>query len=481
MKARNPNKWHRKPKGSSDKACAICGYPAKCRGEHRATAEGEGYDRKYLRRDKTPAGLKFVQLGGLWHRQRRTARSLTDRHAERIFKATTLLAQGVSHEETARRLEVSKGTLSTWQWWHRQFWNESFDAALAKVVDIVRTEAGTDAVFRDVDEYLRMAERADKWAVEKDEPLFPVGDDPTVSSFFANYFLPVCQADVHGHNLFHYKHTVKLWRLLSGDPPLKDITNAMLAKYRDALAKRRGLKPHLRYSPFTVANKLRHLQSILDKAGPPARRNRDAAGILDRVPYVKPPKTILPPRQIVPLERVRDTCAAAVCATVPDIPGFKPAAWWRAILVTAMYTGLRRRTLLSLRMTDIDWQARVITIPGERMKSGRPLAVPMHQEVVDHLTAIRTDRELVFPFPSGERYFHETLRKIQAAAGIREEEFFGLHALRRTLATMLYEVNPAAAMLALGHTALAVTTTHYVRPDDIVARAIHGLPTLETV
>ena len=120
----------------------------------------------------------------------------------------------------------------------------------------------------------------------------------------------------------------------------------------------------------------------------------------------------------------------------------------------------------------------MIVIPGDRMKSGRPHAAPMHDEVFDHLMAIRTDRELVFPYPSGSRYFHQVLHKIQAEAGIPRDEHFGLHALRRTLATMLYEINPGAAMLALGHTALAVTQTHYVRPDAIVSRAIADLPAL---
>lgn len=41
---------------------------------------------------------------------------------------------------------------------------------------------------------------------------------------------------------------------------------------------------------------------------------------------------------------------------------------------------------------------------------------------------------------------------------------------------MLWEVNPGAAQLALGHTTATVTRECYIRPDDIVARAVDALP-----
>lgn len=157
----------------------------------------------------------------------------------------------------------------------------------------------------------------------------------------------------------------------------------------------------------------------------------------------------------------------------------KPGAWWRALLTTAVYTGLRRGTLFSLRMTDIDWQNQRIAIPAERMKSRRPHVVCMHASVIECLIKIRTDRDLVFEWPYCQRHFHTTFNRLLAEAAIPEGQHFGLQTLRRTFGTMLYEVNPGAARLALGHTDLAVTEQHYIRPDDIVARAIHGLPTFE--
>ena len=51
-----------------------------------------------------------------------------------------------------------------------------------------------------------------------------------------------------------------------------------------------------------------------------------------------------------------------------------------------------------------------------------------------------------------------------------------MHAIRKTVATMLYEVSPGAAQFALGHTTDDVTRKHYVDGGGLVARALDQLP-----
>ncbi len=128
-------------------------------------------------------------------------------------------------------------------------------------------------------------------------------------------------------------------------------------------------------------------------------------------------------------------------------------------------------------MTDIDWQGKQLVIPAKRMKAGRDHIVPLNETAMKHLRKTRTDREYILPLTVGDLHtFHKWFHKLQDLAGIPRPEHFGLHAIRRTMATHLWENNPEAATLALGHVAAAITRRHYVKGADIVARALDALP-----
>ena len=392
-----------------------------------------------------------------------------------IRSATALLVGGATRDEVSDELGVPLGTVEEWKQRQPKIWAEEFGRAMNAAVVMIRRQAGTDAVLKNAN-YLTVALVCDKWAANRGEPLFPPTGETTVSSFFEDYYLPNCLFEATKGAVLQYRGALKLWRLITGDPPLKDITNSTVAVFRDCLLKKRGLERHLKASPSTIRSKLRLLQTLLDKSGPAGKRNRDAAGLIETVPYAKPPKAVLKPRTIVSPQQFMDTYTAAVCMSWPKVEGFKAAAWWRALLVTSKYTGLRSGTLFSLRMTDIRWKERLLVIPGERMKAGRDHTLPLHDAVVDHLLKIRTDRELVFPLPGGVRVYHVRLHKLQDTAGIPRKDHFGLQSLRRTLATKLFEVNPEMARLMLGHVSIDVTRDHYVRPDGIIKRAVESLP-----
>ena len=231
-----------------------------------------------------------------------------------------------------------------------------------------------------------------------------------------------------------------------------------------------------RKSPSSVRNELTSIQTLLDKAGPRGKRNRDAAGILAEPPYLKPPREVHKLPQIVPPEYLRQVYDATASMDCPWIlPSVKPPAWWKALLVTAFNTQLRRRSLFELRMDEIDWSNRRLRLPPERLKMGRPMIIPLNQTTLDHLQEIRGDRELVFPWPWNPRQFYVYLHKLLDMAGIPRKEHFALHALRRTAATQLAEENPETARLALGHTALGTTIDHYITPTKIMCEAINGL------
>jgi integrase len=103
--------------------------------------------------------------------------------------------------------------------------------------------------------------------------------------------------------------------------------------------------------------------------------------------------------------------------------------------------------------------------------------IPLNRTVLDHLQAIRGDREKVFDF-GGEmdRYFYTYLHWLQDQCGIPRAEHFGLHALRRTCASRLWASAPAAAQLMLGHTSRDTTQQFYVQGRDILASAVEQMP-----
>jgi integrase len=111
--------------------------------------------------------------------------------------------------------------------------------------------------------------------------------------------------------------------------------------------------------------------------------------------------------------------------------------------------------------------------------------VHLTKTVMEHLRAIRTERKYVFPWPSPfngqsprhvQDSFFRHFRKLQRIAGITGKDHFGLHTIRKTLATRLWEISPGAAQCALGHTAQDVTKFHYVDGTAMVARALDALP-----
>ena len=71
------------------------------------------------------------------------------------------------------------------------------------------------------------------------------------------------------------------WGRVTGDPPLAEISTQTLLRFREKLLQAMGGKqPGSTQSPTTVRKTLRHVQAVLDKAGPAGPRNRDAANLI---------------------------------------------------------------------------------------------------------------------------------------------------------------------------------------------------------
>ena len=142
----------------------------------------------------------------------------------------------------------------------------------------------------------------------------------------------------------------------------------------------------------------------------------------------------------------------------------------------ALSTGLRGETLCQLTKADVDWEQGSLLIPGEKMKTGRPLGIPLREAELELIKAIPYDRlfEKFAPTGAAISYRFNSLCRI---AGVTLR---GIRTARRSFATTLLRSGADIRMVKdlMGHTNIA-TTSRYVTPaDDITVRAaIAKLPT----
>jgi len=321
--------------------------------------------------------------------------------------------------EIAERMGVTIGTVHYWRDDHAETWRLEYARAMEAAVLLVQSQAGTDAILTDPQEYIRRARTCQRWTKAAGRELFTAGEAPTVATFYQTYYLPIRLADNPEPTKVQYQGTVKLWVAITGDPPLKDVSCEMLARFKTCLQKMQGLNRFTRMSPNTVRKHLKHLQILLDKAGPPGYRNRDAAGIISTIPpWIKPPRSEEKLPRIVTQELLGLVYTAAVVMEEPRFPGVKAPAWWKALLAVAFNTQLRHRTLFEMRMDEIDWKNCRIDLPPARFKSHRRQTIHLNEIAMKHLQNIRTDRELVFPWPRSPNYFYACFHRLQTAAAI---------------------------------------------------------------
>ncbi|MFO0899830.1 MAG: site-specific integrase [Pirellulales bacterium] len=396
----------------------------------------------------------------------------------KLVKAAQMAADGKSREHIAAVLGVQPHNIRDWQVRHPVLWEMATTTAMKTVVEMVRRMAGTRAVITDPVGFAEAAYVAERWCRKHGEPLYV--DNPeamTLTRFYDEFYFRRRHSGgrATADTVKLYRTCLRQWALLTGDPPLQEITDELLAAFHDALATLPG-RLGRRISPNTVRARLVHILTVLRFAGPPGHRNYGAAGLIERVPYLRLPQGEINEPLTVPEVHLSATYRAASQAKIPTCHGIDPGHWWRALFVTAFNTGLRIGTLLKLEWKHVRWAENQIKLPANVVKTRRGLTLPIEPVVVTHLRRIEGPWEHVFPWPYTREYMRTYLHGLQDLAGIPKGEHFGMHRVRKTTATELYAISPKAAMVALGHSKLDMTLTHYVGGREIVSKAIGQLP-----
>lgn len=155
----------------------------------------------------------------------------------------------------------------------------------------------------------------------------------------------------------------------------------------------------------------------------------------------------------------------------------------RALLMTALYAGLRAKELSTLRWSAVDLDGGVIAIELSKMNHGR--AVPIHPALTSILKAWRIvqagesswpvfslDGQTLAPERAGK-----ICRRISAAAGVP----FTAHMLRHTFATQMLRrsKNLYAVSKALGHAEIRQTEVYLSADVEWIAEALRELPNSE--
>lgn len=186
---------------------------------------------------------------------------------------------------------------------------------------------------------------------------------------------------------------------------------------------------------------------------------------LERLPKIKLLKTTPPKFRF--LREAELQAILAACATPDD----------RAIVLVGARTGLRFSELRALEWGDIDFAHRLLTVRRCAVindigtpKNGRIRHVPLTNEVIDVLQAIKQSKGLIFPFQGRMRVHWTSLVHLQQTCTRAGIEPIGWHTLRHTFASHL--VSKGASIKAvqdlLGHSTINMTQRYaHLAPETL--------------
>lgn len=271
------------------------------------------------------------------------------------------------------------------------------------------------------------------------------GEWVTVRGAFERFF--AAKPNLTSNTVAAYKRTAESYLLGWANKPIAEITRQMVLAQHRRLSEDRGA---------TTANSVfRHFRSVF---------NFTAAAFED---FPSNPVAILTQARAWHRERRRRRVI-----TISALP-----EWWSAvvnddrdcrdIMLAALFTGMRKNEVLTLRWENIDLVASVLTVPTT--KNGDPLTLPMSHfltELLRERQASALSSPWVFQGRGKTGHITEVksyVRRIVSVSGIE----FSLHDLRRTFVTIAESLDVSAYSLKhlLNHRIGSDITAGYIVID----------------
>lgn len=264
----------------------------------------------------------------------------------------------------------------------------------------------------------------------------------TLPEWYEGTFVFLFHADARPGTIEQYRNTLAIWKRVSGDPPILDIDQLTLAKFRATAPGQAA----------TVAKHARHLNHLLSKLGPPGPRNRDALDLLPRTPWCKPPR---PENRKLRIPH-NDELETFVSHAPLDLALFA---------VVAATTGSRNGAVRSLRRDNIDAAGQFVRFPAETDKKRGERTKPIPRITLTWLTKYARLMEKWARNPSN------FAKKWNASARQCGTPLLRPHGLKRWWGATLVRAHasPWCIKFALDHAQNDVTGLHYLDSFDELA------------
>jgi len=156
------------------------------------------------------------------------------------------------------------------------------------------------------------------------------------------------------------------------------------------------------------------------------------------------------------------------------LSAFKPYKTMRMRILLALGTGLRRRDIESLSISDIDFENSYITTRSTKTRKSmgsRPVPFPIMNEIKKYVTGIDPKQERLFV--DCFKQYRWNLIRIKLGLGD-----FKFHDLRKTFGSVLAQngVSTAIIQKLLEHSSPDLTNIVYMNVDPALRRAIDTMP-----
>lgn len=283
----------------------------------------------------------------------------------------------------------------------------------------------------------------------------------TLRHFLEEAYIPQRLLTARDEDITHYRRCIRyLTNHLERDIELRELSDALVAGHLKWLLDTRG------FNATSVNNHRCHILAVWRFAA--------EVGEIDHLPRVRKLKeTRHEPDSWLPDEIVK---------LLEATERFKPRRWklpipigafWRCTLLIEWWTGVRCKTLFSLRREDVDLDNNLLYFRPEAMKNKRGKKFHIGDDCVQAIRTIwEPPRELLLPWPFCSRHIYVHWRKLQQLAGLRHNGrgMSRLHKLRRSVATQA-AVNGGihCAVALMSHSTSSVTIARYIDPSRMPA------------
>jgi len=277
--------------------------------------------------------------------------------------------------------------------------------------------------------------------------------------------------------------TIGEWERLTSNPPIDQISDMTLVKFRDDRRNDEG-----GIAEATVNKDLRGLRRIMRRIGPRCDGNPGGQGLISLVPYCEMLVPGEPRKRIASANELSALYEACDVATWPNRCGISPPLLWRATIVCLLNWGLNTQDLFRLDESSI--------VPGDgrrglsrpdrlylrfvRRKTQRhkpaPIILPLNETVQRHVASIRRPGGRLFPFPRNTRDIKRQWDVIHAEAGIALESKIHFQDLRKTCNTYFDMVSPGIGEWILGHAPREVNAKFYLDVEKRILAAVDQFP-----